>query len=93
MINRKFIYSGIGFFLLLFNLQCFKLASQTIDHWETVIMANDIWSFLPGNTEPPNDWNEPGFDDSLWQKGPGGIGYGDGDDATVIDPVISLVLK
>jgi len=30
-------------------------------------------------------WRTTGFDDSLWSQGPGGLGYGDGDDATIVD--------
>lgn len=30
------------------------------------------------------EWAERGFDDGGWQEGPGGIGFGDGDDATDI---------
>ena len=33
---------------------------------------------------PPADWNTEEFDDSAWFSGPSGIGYGDGDDATVL---------
>ena len=32
----------------------------------------------------PTGWTQPGFDDSDWQAGEYGIGYGDGDDAMVI---------
>jgi hypothetical protein len=56
-------------------------------------MASDTWSYLPGNSEPPLNWIEPGFNDSSWQSGSGGIGYGDGDDATVISPVTSVYVR
>lgn len=79
--------------LLLFIITCPELKSQTVDHWETVVMAGDIWSYFPGNSEPPADWAETGFNDSSWQTGPGGIGYGDGDDATVINAVTSVYLR
>jgi hypothetical protein len=39
------------------------------------------WRFLRG--EPlPASWTRPDFDDSSWEAGPAGIGYGDGDDRT-----------
>lgn len=51
------------------------------------------WRYFKGTTEPsPNAEGEPttawaaiGFDDAGWLRGVTGIGYGDGDDATVLD--------
>lgn len=40
------------------------------------------WRFLRGDEPLPADWSEPGFDDSSWEEGPTGIGYGDDDDVT-----------
>jgi hypothetical protein len=40
------------------------------------------WRFLRGSAPLPADWKEPDFDDSAWEEGPAGIGYGDGDDVT-----------
>jgi hypothetical protein len=87
------IFKGGILILLLLIIICPDLKSQTVDHWETVVMANDTWSYFPGNSEPPFNWNLISFDESSWQTGPGGIGYGDGDDATVISPVTSVYLR
>ncbi len=43
------------------------------------------WRYFKGTRSPPSDWAEPGFDDARWMSGPGGFGYGDDDDATVLD--------
>ena len=59
------------------------------DHWETAVFANDQWRYLVPSSEPDTDWNEEYFDDSDWAQGPGGFGYGDGDDGTIID--LSLI--
>lgn len=64
-----------------------------VNHWETIIYPDHVWKYLPGTTPPPADWKDLHFDDSQWSEGPGGIGYGDGDDQTVIGPVISLYLR
>ncbi|HUF64214.1 MAG TPA: choice-of-anchor Q domain-containing protein [Verrucomicrobiales bacterium] len=40
------------------------------------------WDGPPGDVPP--DWTGPGFDDSAWDAGPAPLGYGDGDEATVI---------
>jgi hypothetical protein len=63
------------------------------NHWEAIVLASDTWNYLPATSEPPASWNAASFDDSGWLSGPGGIGYGDGDDATVISPVNSLYLR
>jgi len=69
------------------------LFSQNIDHWETVIYADQEWAYFIGNTEPDTEWRKTGFDDRAWLRGKGGIGYGDDDDRTAIDPCISLYLR
>src|SRR2546427_11515296 len=50
-----------------------------------LVERGDEWRFLKGNVEPPTDWAAPLLDDSSWFHGPTGIGYGDNDDATVLD--------
>ncbi len=45
------------------------------------------WTFFRGDhppSEPPEAWRDPNFDDSQWEAGPSGFGYGDNDDATVL---------
>lgn len=68
-------------------------AQTPIDHWEMYVEAGDLWRYFPGTEEPPVDWKNILFDDVSWSVGPGGIGYGDGDDATIISPVISLYMR
>jgi len=43
--------------------------------------------YFRGTEEPPTDWIQPSFDDSgpEWLVGTTGLGYGDDDDATVLD--------
>ena len=48
------------------------------------ILVGDTWKFFKGTSEPPANWADANFDDSSWQKGPTGIGYADGDDATFL---------
>ncbi len=50
-----------------------------------LVLESDPWHFHRGSTPPPEDWNQNGFDDSTWEIGPGGFGYGDNDDQTVLD--------
>ncbi|RZK47119.1 MAG: hypothetical protein EOO94_01345, partial [Pedobacter sp.] len=41
------------------------------------------WKYLDNNTRPAN-WQTSGFNDAGWASGAGQLGYGDGDEATVI---------
>ena len=73
-------------FLLL--LSSFGLFAQ-VNHWETVIKAEEPWRYFLGTltpvaTQPASNWRSLGFDDTAWPEGPGGFGYGDSDDATEI---------
>lgn len=73
---------------------CFPLLkSQEINHWELVISAEDTWSYFIGNSEPPTEWIDKDFDPSSWLSGPGGIGYEDGDDLTVIEACSSVYIR
>lgn len=55
-----------------------------VDHWETAVNEGDNWHYYVGNANPPANWTSLAFDDSVWPSGPGGFGYGDNDDATVL---------
>jgi hypothetical protein len=85
---------GICFFLLLsFN----GLFSQS-NHWETLIKAPEQWRYFLGTTtppatEPPSNWRTLAFDDASWLQGQGGFGYADGDDATTIPAVMSVLIR
>jgi hypothetical protein len=46
------------------------------------ILEGDDWRYFKGTGAPAADWKAVGFDDSGWLVGPGGFGYGDGDDNT-----------
>src|SRR5207237_1951507 len=44
-------------------------------------------------SEPSYTWRDISFNDAGWSTGIGGIGYGDGDDSTVIAPTTSLYMR
>jgi hypothetical protein len=52
-----------------------------------IIALGESWKFFKGTeppSNPPDAWTAIDFDDSQWQTGPAGFGYGDNDDATVL---------
>ncbi len=79
--------------VLLIFFTPFSLNGQSIDHWEAIILAENTWNYFVGNSEPPSNWYQHGFNDNAWPTGPGGIGYGDDDDATVIESAYSVYLR
>ena len=54
------------------------------DHWETAVFADDIWRYIVPDSEPPSNWKDQSFDDSIWDEGEGGFGYCDNDDGTIV---------
>lgn len=60
------------------------------DHWEVPVYPQVPWRYFPGIFQPPVNWATPSFNDSGWLLSQGPVGYGDGDDSTVIAPAISL---
>ena len=64
-----------------------------INHWESIIRRGDPCRYLVPAQQVDEQWRDPGFNDLLWIPGTGGVGYGDGDDNTVIDPAISMYCR
>lgn len=52
----------------------------------TLVPTGATWRYLDDGTDQGTLWRElaPTFDDSSWASGPAQLGYGDGDEATVI---------
>ena len=61
-------------------------------NWKTIINKGDEWKYLIPSQQIDN-WKALNFDDSLWDTGASGIGYGDGDDETVISNTICVYLR
>jgi acid phosphatase type 7 len=68
------------------RLETFVLseADHTLAGAKVLIERGAQWSYLAGY-DPKAEWNAPGFDSSDWPIGPAGFGYGDDDDATVLE--------
>lgn len=80
--------------LLVLMLSCISsLSGQGIDHWESIVAKGDSVRYLVPQSELPADWNTVNFDDSQWLEGISGVGYGDDDDNTIIDPCISVFVR
>ncbi|MGW8317419.1 MAG: CotH kinase family protein, partial [Bacteroidales bacterium] len=70
-----------------------RAGAQEIDHWETAIKPGSICHYLVPSSQPDPEWTLPGYNDASWLSGPGGVGYGDEDDMTTINPAISVFCR
>jgi hypothetical protein len=59
---------------------------------ETILIdEGDVWLYHKNiDSYPPGNWFDPGYDADDWFKGATGLGYGDDDDATVLDDMEDL---
>lgn len=77
---RKHIKSILSTLLLVLASSSFG----QIDHWEAIVRDGNEVKYLIPTAQPSASWTDASFDDSAWQTGTTGLGYGDGDDATLV---------
>ncbi|MFY9152204.1 MAG: CotH kinase family protein, partial [Prolixibacteraceae bacterium] len=58
--------------------------------WKTngdsiLVSKEQIWKYSDTGTEPITTWKNPDFDDNNWKSGQAELGYGDGDEKTLVD--------
>ena len=51
---------------------------------DILVATGSTWSYLDDGSNPDSAWRELSFDASAWASGPAQLGYGDGDEATVV---------
>ena len=62
-----------------------RIPREALSRLETPIVPPGAeWRYYDSPIAPPENWNSPTFDASTWKSGPSELGYGDGDEATVI---------
>lgn len=64
---------------LSFNLELIGNLTPT-----TLLNISDAWKYLDNGSNQNTAWRATGFNDVSWAAGPGQLGYGDGDEATVV---------
>jgi len=85
--------SGIIFLLSVLSHSLYSQLGE-VDHWETVFNADTLFKYRTSNEgEAFVFWRDRLFDDSGWMDGKGGIGYGDGDDNTIINACASVFMR
>ena len=83
----------LGSFQYLTLLATGKGSSYLVNHFETALDENTLWSYtIPAANIP--SWNDPSFTPVGWSQGKMSIGYGDGDDSTVLaGPITSVYAR
>jgi Calcineurin-like phosphoesterase len=66
--------------LFLFLSIGFKATAQDV----VLVPFNATWKYLDNGTNQGTAWRVSAFDESGWASGPAQLGYGDGDEATVV---------
>lgn len=74
------------------SIKALPAKGYSFSHWEYAIQTNtksiietgSEWSYLDLAGDYPANWNTLSFDESSWSKGLAKLGYGDGDEQTVI---------
>ncbi len=51
---------------------------------DVFVATTNVWKYLDNGTDQGTAWRAPDFDDAAWASGPAQLGYGEGDEATVI---------
>jgi len=65
--------------------------------WRMLVHEADTFAYLQVRTHTADQqsagWRGQGFNDAAWNRGAGGIGFGDGDDPTIIPQEYSVYLR
>src|SRR5215211_6624498 len=70
--------------LLLFIATCGIFAAQAQAADTTLVAAGSVWKYLDNGSNQGTAWLAASFNDGGWASGPAQLGYGDGDEATVV---------
>ena len=69
---------GLTFFFLTI------LTTGTVVGQIVIVPEGSIWKYLDDGSDQDTLWREIGFDDNSWSEGYAQLGYGDGDEATIV---------
>jgi hypothetical protein len=69
-------------------MSCIQIFAQ-----DNLFINNGSYKYFVGNMEPDSNWFKPAYSDTAWNSGYGSIGFGDGDDSTLIPKATSVYLR
>ncbi|MEO8573429.1 MAG: fibronectin type III domain-containing protein [Pyrinomonadaceae bacterium] len=59
-------------------------ATAGVSAQTTLVTRGSSWKYLDNGSNQGSAWSSPAFDDSTWAAGNAQLGYGDGDESTVV---------
>ncbi len=71
----------------------FLVASGATLGQDTAVPVEYHYKYIVGSASVPDDWRSADFDDSGWKGGNYTIGFGDGDDSTVVEQCTSVFVR
>ena len=77
---------GYGYPSMRWNLlAALALLTSAVSSWgqQMVIPRGSVWKYFTYG-EAPTNWSQPGFNDGPWLSGPTQLGYGEGDERTLL---------
>ena len=74
---KQFVFALVAFAV-------FELMAPPARAADTLVPLGSVWKYLDDDSDQGTGWVAPSFDDTSWLAGPGQLGYGDGDEATVV---------
>src|SRR5437868_2400606 len=83
--STKKIMRAMHYYLIAILSSTALVASLKPAQAETILPAGSVWKYLDTGVDQGTTWREPAFDDTSWAAGPAQLGFGDGDEATVIN--------
>jgi hypothetical protein len=63
----------------------YNSVSVNIGVSQLLFPKGSVWKYLDNGSDQGSNWVTTSFDDGLWASGPAELGYGDGDEATVVN--------
>jgi hypothetical protein len=61
--------------------------------FKNIIGRDAYWQYLVPASEIGDSWKDRGFDASSWNTGKAGFGYGDNDDSTLLNNIVSVFIR
>ena len=62
----------------------YRVSDMTASEPKTFLNFGSTWRYLDNGSNQRTAWRESVFDDTAWSSGPAQLGYGDGDEATIV---------
>jgi hypothetical protein len=78
-------------FLLIFASG--KARTELPISFQTIILKGADWRYIIPSSDIGKSWLYAGFDASAWNSGPSGFGFGDNDDSTVLNNILSVFVR